>query len=207
LEGSIVVIQNKDSYALLLLAGGKSSRMGRDKSLLMYQGRTFLDTLLWKGQQLGLKNFYISQHKCSHENITIVNDIYPDRGPIGGIHACMKSMENPYCLVVPVDVPQIPLETLHLLLCQHKQLCLDGTPPPALLLKHGDREEPLIGIYATSLVPTMEQYMDKGRNSLFTTLNSTGYRVCCMELPSWQVENINTPEAYEQLLQNSKETI
>lgn len=187
-------------YALLLLAGGKSKRMGTDKSLLPFQGRSFLDTLLWKAEQLGLRSFYLSQHVCSKENVTVVPDIYADRGPIGGIHACMKKMEQPYCLVLPVDVPQIPLSALSALLEDHRERCKKGNAPAALLLKHGEREEPLIGIYSTGLIPTMEHYMEMDRNSIFTTLNDSGYGVCCQTLPQWQVENINTPEAYQQLL-------
>jgi len=192
-------------YALVLLAGGKSRRMGRDKSQLIYEGRSFLDTLLWKARHLGLRDFYLSQHECSQGDVTIVNDIYKDRGPLGGIHACMKKMPHPFCLVLPVDVPQLPLYAMEALLHEHSQRCRQGTPPPALLLKHGDREEPLIGVYSTKLVPTMEHYMEQGRNSIFTTLNDSGYNVCCQPLPEWQVENINTPEAYEQLLAACKQ--
>jgi len=192
-------------YALLLLAGGKSRRMGTDKSELLYEGRSFLDTLLWKAQQLGLQDFYLSQHPCCHEKVTIVNDIYKNRGPLGGIHACMKAMPHPFCLILPVDVPQIPLTALESLLREHAHRVSLGAPPPALLLKHGDREEPLIGVYSTTLVPTMEYYMDRDRNSIFTTLNDRGYAVCCQTLPEWQVENINTPEAYHHLLDTSNQ--
>ena len=38
----------------------------------------------------------------------MIRDIYRNRGPLGGIHACMKEMDTPYCLVLPVDVPQLP---------------------------------------------------------------------------------------------------
>lgn len=187
-------------YALLLLAGGKSKRMGTDKSQLRYHGLSFLETLLWKAEQLGLRDYYISQHSCARSDVTIVPDEYPDRGPLGGIHACMKAMPHPYCLVLPVDVPQIPLEILKSLLDEHIKYCIVKSPPPALLLKHADREEPLIGIYSTDLVPTMEHYMANNQNSIFTTLNDRGYKVCCRSLPEWQVENINTPEAYKKLL-------
>lgn len=191
-------------YALLLLAGGKSSRMGTDKGALMYQGRSFLDTLLQKAAHIGITHFYLSQHTCTQEDVVIVEDRYKNCGPIGGIHACMKAMDLPYCLVLPVDVPQIPVHTLKGLLTEHKRLRGDSGAPPALLLKHGDREEPLIGIYSTSLAGIMEAYMDQGRFSLFTTLNDTGYRVWEQDIPEWQIDNINTPESYRQLIANTE---
>ena len=53
-------------------------------------------------------------------HIHVVSDIYRERGPLGGIHACMKAMDTPYCLVLPVDVPQFPVETLEELLLVHE---------------------------------------------------------------------------------------
>ena len=51
---------NRDSeYSLLLLAGGKSSRMGRDKAELLFEGKTFQQQLLDKADQAGIhKNIF-----------------------------------------------------------------------------------------------------------------------------------------------------
>lgn len=194
----------ENTYALLLLAGGKSSRMGRDKGQLLYQNRSFLDTLLQKASEVGLTHFYLSQHACVHENVLIIEDHYKDCGPIGGIHACMKAMDLPYCLVLPVDIPQIPIDILRGLLDEHSGLCREGIVPPALLFKHGGREEPLVGIYSTALAASFEANIQKGKCSIFSTLNDAGYRVWEQDVPEWMVDNINTPDAYQRLLSNSK---
>ncbi len=110
-------INRAEQYSLLLLAGGKSSRMGRDKAELSLDGKSFLSCQVTKAEQLAIREIFLSGHgtgklikeRTESENrvhIHEISDIYKDRGPLGGIHACMKSMETPYCLVLPVDVPQ-----------------------------------------------------------------------------------------------------
>ena len=50
----------RDRYSLLLLAGGKSARMGTSKAELLYEGKTFLEHMLDKAHALGIEKCYIS---------------------------------------------------------------------------------------------------------------------------------------------------
>ena len=109
----------REEYSLLLLAGGKNARMGAVKAELLYEGKTFLDHMLDKARQLGIQKFYISGYESSRPDIQTVWDHYEDRGPLGGIHACMKEMDTPYCLVLPIDTPNIPVEILESLITKH----------------------------------------------------------------------------------------
>ena len=52
-----------DNYSLLLLAGGKSSRMGTNKAELLYEGKSFLENIIEKAKCLGLKELYISGYQ------------------------------------------------------------------------------------------------------------------------------------------------
>ena len=75
----------ENKIALVILAGGKSSRMGREKSDLILNGNTFLEIQIEKGKQLGIKKIYISGYKgvrCTEE---IVMDRIKNRGPRGGV--------------------------------------------------------------------------------------------------------------------------
>lgn len=192
-----------EKYSLLLLAGGKSSRMGKNKAELLYKGKTFVENLIAKAQVLGITNIYLSGYQERREDVQIVWDIYPERGPLGGIHACMKQMKTPYCLVLPVDVPQIPQEILEELLRFHEKNgneTADEQLP--VLLKHGDRRENLIGIYPVQMVGFIEDFIRERPASVHGMLDRWGN--CCYEVtvPKWQIENINTKEAYEELLKN-----
>lgn len=192
-------MSRQKDYSLLLLAGGQSSRMGRDKAELLYEGKTFTEQLIEKGEHLGIREKFLSGHASPMEGIRVVADLYPKRGPLGGMQACMARMTTPYCLILPVDVPQIPLSLLEKLL-QYHELLTETEKGRPLLLKHGDRVEPLIGIYPASMAETIEKIIQKGSAPVFRVLKEQGYQCYAEELPGWQTDNINTPQAYEELL-------
>ncbi len=146
-------MENNHQYSLILLAGGKSSRMGRNKAELTIDGKSFVQMLLEKSAKLGLAEIYLSGILTENPDVTAVPDIFKERGPLGGIHACMKQVKTPYCLILPVDVPQIPVEVLKKLLEKHK-LMPDKSRP--LILKHGGRRENLIGIYPIVMIDHIE---------------------------------------------------
>ena len=105
----------ENKIALVILAGGKSSRMGREKSDLILNGNTFLEIQIEKGKQLGIKKIYISGYKgvrCTEE---IVMDRIKNRGPLGGLEACFRKASEEgfsHCLVLGVDTPLVPKEEL-----------------------------------------------------------------------------------------------
>lgn len=167
----------KEDYSLLLLAGGRSSRMGTDKAELSYLGKTFMENLLEKAEQLGIKKKFLSGHDSNLEGVRVVQDYYKDRGPLGGMHACMREMQTDYCLVLPVDVPQIPLEVLQNLLSFHREMMKRGEREIPLLLSHGDRTEPLIGIYPVNMQEEIGEAVQDHPASVFSVLKKrdTGF--------------------------------
>ena len=192
-------MNREEKYSLVLLAGGKSSRMGKNKAELLYEGKTFTEVLIFKAKTLGIKEIYVSGFEA--EGTVTVWDIYPERGPLGGIHACMKKVQTSYCLVLPVDVPQIPEELLERLLKHHENYqCRKGEKEVPVLLKHGDRRENLIGIYPVQMVDYIEALIEAHPASVHGMLDSWGNECFCVDVPEWQVENINTQENYQSLL-------
>ena len=192
-----------EEYSLLLLAGGKSARMGQSKAELLYEGKTFLAHMLDKARQLGIHRFYISGYSSSEEHVQTVWDHYPDRGPLGGLHACMKAMDTPYCLVLPVDAPKLPLNILDALLLQHEQ----RTDEKVLIWEHGVRKEPLIAIYPVAMADTIENLIRERSAPVFRAIDSWGYRSYRLEMQEEQIINVNTPEAYKKLLGQGGETV
>lgn len=193
------------NYSLLLLAGGKSSRMGKNKAELVYEGQTFVDTLISKAKKLGITQIYLSGQTEKQEQAQIVWDIYPERGPLGGIHACMKEMTTPFCLVLPVDVPQIPVSVLEELIVCHEQNHVNsvGKELP-LILQHGNRKEHLIGIYSVTMVDFIEDMIKEHSASVHRMLEMYGHECYHMDVPTWQVANINTLDDYKDLLTNEQ---
>lgn len=190
-----------DNYSLLLLAGGKSSRMGTNKAELLYEGRTFVENLIEKAKYLGLQKIYLSGYQNKLENIQVVYDIYPEIGPLGGLHAGLLAVQTPYCLVLPVDIPQIPVGLLEELLDTHKKQILDCEMEKLPLVVERDGfMEPLIGVYPASMLEFIEDRIKAQRLSVFRMLKEWGSRNFVADIPAWQIANINTKEDYEKLI-------
>ena len=190
-------MQRCQRYSLLLLAGGKSSRMGSNKAELLYEGRTFLAHILEKARALGIEKCYVSGYASDEKEVITVWDQFPDRGPLGGIHACMQVMDTPYCLVLPVDTPKLPVEILERLLCEHEK----GIDREKVLIwEHGDRQEPLIAIYPVVMKEMIEELIQEQSAPVFRALGNWGYISCRLEMEKEEIINVNTPELYKKIL-------
>ncbi|MBL9185580.1 MAG: molybdenum cofactor guanylyltransferase [Verrucomicrobiaceae bacterium] len=102
------------SFAAVLLCGGKSTRMGRDKAFIDWNGRPLWQVQLEKLQQLGPERLLIS---CRAEQ-NIVSDaervfdpIDANDGPLGAITRCLELVQTPL-LVLAVDMPWMTVEFL-----------------------------------------------------------------------------------------------
>ena len=191
-------MERADNYSLLLLAGGKSSRMGINKAELLYEGKSFLENIIEKAKCLGLKNIYISGYQWNYEDVQVVYDIYPEIGPLGGLHAVLTNAQTSYCLVLPVDIPQIPVTFLDELIKIHEQGTIDIEMP--LLVEREGFLEPLIGIYPVIMKNFIEERIAAGNFSVFRMIKEWGYVSVQTEIPEWQIANINTQEDYKKLL-------
>lgn len=190
-------------YSMLILAGGHSRRMGTDKAGLLLDGIPFWQVLVRKGKWAGIEEIYLSrgtEQTADLQEIHTVYDQYADRGPLAGMQAAFSKMETPYCLVVSVDVPQIPSEVFLHLLSVHQKRVEEGMTGGALLLQHEGRTEPLIGIYHTAHWKRMEEAIRDHGCSVFRVLEQIGYETDLQQVEEWRVRSLNTPKEYENIL-------
>lgn len=195
-----------EQYSLLLLAGGKSFRMGKNKAELIYEGKTFIELMIKKAKGLGIEKIYISGFQKECDEAYVIWDQYPDKGPLGGIHACMKVMKTPFCLILPVDAPKLPQKVLEELLAYHEKQrkALGGGKEIPLLWEHGDRMEPLIAVYPVDMADAIEELIKERSAPVFRMLDRWGYECFRREMEKPQVINVNTPELYEELLRDAE---
>ena len=79
------LIMRKKEISMIILAGGASSRMGRDKSDLTIDGKTFLEMQIEKGEKLGISDILLSgYHGENKYKYPIIPDRFPGKGPLGG---------------------------------------------------------------------------------------------------------------------------
>lgn len=185
--------------SMIVLAGGRSSRMGRDKSDLVYRERTFLDIQIEKGERLGIDDILVSGYRGAGCDGRIVMDRFAGRGPLGGLEACLRQAVHDRCLVLSVDTPLVPVSELRGLIRQDRQ-----GRDPATILQHGQGQEPLIGVYCTKLADPMAEELERGRGSVFAFLKKVGYGVYETKGESVQFGNINEKADYERLSRSGR---
>lgn len=188
----------EDGLSMVVLAGGRSSRMGTDKSDLLYKDQTFLEIQIQKGRQLGIDDILISGYRGTDCSGRVVPDRFVERGPLGGLEACLRQAVHDRCLVLSVDTPLVSVPALQGLIQRDRQ----GSNP-ATILRHGEKEEPLIGIYRTDLADAMAEALEKGRGSVYAFLRQAGYGVYQSTEGDPQFRNINERTDYQELLSGS----
>ena len=158
-----------ERVSAIILAGGAGSRMGRAKAGLELHGISFLTYQIRKLHALGLRDVLVSGEAAPGESARAVADVYPQRGPLGGIHAGLLAIENESALVLAVDTPLIPGDFLLELIERHQS----GVTLAAL----GGVPEPLIGVYDKSLAEKCGEIL-RGENTAIRRL--LRYAVCSL---------------------------
>ena len=189
----------KTKLSMTILAGGLSSRMGVDKADLKYKEKTFLQIQIEKGKQLGIEEILVSGYRGKECTECIVRDRYPQKGPLGGLDAAFRKSKREYSLIITVDVPLVTVEVLRTLITDFRKSRMLGGGQPVRVVKHGERLEPLLGIYEVSLADLIETEIEGGKGRVFRVLEKAGYDVSESPVPEEVFGNINDPESYEKL--------
>lgn len=175
-----------------VLAGGYSSRMGRDKSALPLGDGTMLEHMVRKFRALGLEDIMISGSAQTVHGARNVPDRFPHRGPLSGIHSCLSEAEGDAVLFLSVDLPFFPPEVL--------QSLLDAHAGGVTLLRQGEQWEPLIGIYDRTLTGLCGEIVASDRTSPWRVINAS--EVVTVEYHGGPdgLFNCNTMADYERML-------
>ena len=124
---------HKKNIAGVILAGGRSSRMGQDKALLDYHGKPLLDHMTGLLKQAGLQDIYVSG---DFEGYLCIPDRAPYEGPAFAIYDVLKVLKKyDGVLFVPVDMPLLHVRALRTLLKQESGAFFEGFPLPAYITK------------------------------------------------------------------------
>lgn len=187
----------------VILAGGKSSRMGTDKALLEWKGRTFLEQLAGEMDFFEEKWIVGEKRRLKTElSWNAAEDIYPDCGPIGGMQTSLSLCQSEALFVVSCDTPLMKRSVYELLYEAYREDEYD-----AVISVTGDgKYHPLCGIYRKTVGELFEQQIQKGQNKIMASFEKI--RVKYVAIPFFmevQLKNINTPMEYEELLRRAGE--
>lgn len=181
-----------------VLAGGKSTRMGMDKAFLEFQNATLLERALKKLKALTPEVMIVGDRARFEEFGPVVEDIFPGRGPLGGIHAALTASATELNLILAVDMPFVEESFLKFLLAQAQK-----TEALVVLPRAAGRLQPLCSVFRKRVQPIAECALLHKENkieSLFTELVALVIEEVEVESGGFSFnmfENLNTPKAYE----------
>jgi molybdopterin-guanine dinucleotide biosynthesis protein A len=96
-----------NNLTVAIQAGGKSSRMGTDKSFVLFQGRPLIEIVRERVTGLGDELIVITNkpEAYAHLGLPTYGDLYPETGPLGGIYTAVYHASYPHVLTVACDMP------------------------------------------------------------------------------------------------------
>lgn len=187
IKGAIAPVQG------LVLSGGKSTRMGTDKTVLDYHGKPQKEYAKELLEACNLTSFYsVQSNRNAHDEI---HDTFLNLGPFGGICSAFQKNPNTAWLVIASDLPFVNKELIQLLLEKRDPskvaTAIIGTDKPF--------PEPLICIYEPKAYGKLLQYLAQGYSCPRKMLINTD--VALVTVDEKYIQNINTPEEYERAKQ------
>jgi len=131
------------NFSAVILAGGKSSRMGRDKAWLEVDGEPLLARQIKLARKTGAVEIFISgraEINYSAFGCRVLSDKFSGAGPLAGIERAREAATQPWLLVLAVDLPAMNPVFL-------QRLAADGTENCGVIPRLAGRPEPLAAVY------------------------------------------------------------
>lgn len=187
----------------VLLRGGKSRRMGRDKALLPWKGSTFLETVASRLEFLDEKYLSVAAAGSNYDQDSLTDqwvrlpDLIPDCGPLGGIYTALETCVAEWALVVSCDIPVVEQQFLRMLL-EERSDDIDIIYP----LTPDGRMHMTCAVYRKAIAPILHKQIEKGDNRLRVLPDFCRAKAIRIEQPDLirMVSNINTGEEFEKIL-------
>lgn len=203
----MIPMTNATTWTGIILAGGLSSRMGTNKTLLVLNDATVLErTVAALAPEVSQILISAGEHARDYERFgyPCVLDRYPGKGPLAGLHAAMQASKTDWNVVCACDMPRIQTSFFAGL----KRIAAESDmQSPIIVPRVNGRIHPLAGVYHRSVLPGLEQRLQEDRLRVTRWLDEIGCRYAdAQELEragvpdaEWQLANMNTPEDYQRL--------
>ncbi len=187
-----------DALTGLVLAGGASRRMGRNKAFLQLEGRSLIEIVLERTMDVCAEVLIVAGEVSPYVGLgaRVVEDRFPGVGVLGGLHAGLHAASNDLSLAVGCDMPFVEPDLL---------VAFAGWAVgfDVALLRHGRYTEPLHAAYRRTCLPAIERAITGGAHRVISFFPDV--RVRYVTLPEVKVidphlnsfRNVNTPREWE----------
>jgi molybdopterin-guanine dinucleotide biosynthesis protein A len=152
------------NISAVLLAGGESRRMGKDKATLLFRGKPLWQIQLELLRKLEPTEIFVSARAdpvWRPADVQFVADDPPSRGPLSGLAAALTQMHSKHLLALAIDMPVMAEKYLTF-------LCSEIEPGRGVIPKIEDRFEPLAAIYPLEALVNLQSSLSGEDFSLQT---------------------------------------
>ncbi|MBD7909893.1 MULTISPECIES: molybdenum cofactor guanylyltransferase [Clostridium] len=185
--------------AALVLVGGKSRRMnGNNKAFLKFKNKSFIEKIT--DELKVFDTIYISvddKEKYKDLNYTLLEDIYKDIGPIGGIYSALKTIDERYIFVTACDMPKITKDFIEF-------ICNSITEGIQCVVVQDEKGRiyPLGAIYSKDMIYNIENMIEEKDYKLLNLISRVKTKIIPLSETKFDkciLENINNLEQYNKL--------
>ena len=179
----------------IILAGGKSSRMGTDKGLIPFNGVPMIQHLINELEDLKIPIVIISNNTDYEQfGFPVIEDLVKEKGPVAGIYTALTNSSTEYNIVLSCDAPFVKKEVLNMLM--EKAIGQD-----VVISSYNGKQHPLIAVYAKTATIAFKTSLDKDQLRL-QEVNQL-LKTCIVDftdkMEASMFANINTQEELKEL--------
>ena len=178
----------------IILAGGKSSRMGSDKGLLAVNGVPMISHVINSMKKAGIKDIIIISNNSDYQKFgfPVFPDIIEDKGPLGGIFTGLSKSKTSKNVILSCDIPYIDETIIDCLIRESGE-------EQVSIVKFQNQLHPLIGMYDSSLLKALGEHLILNMLKVEQFINGCDFKILDIEKLLPQIKNksfanINTPE-------------
>jgi molybdopterin-guanine dinucleotide biosynthesis protein A len=188
----------QQSITGVILAGGKSNRMGQNKALMSLGGKRLVDRVVEVMRSVFDDLLMVTNTPGVYADLDLpmVRDVWPEKGSLGGVYSAIYHVATSYCLVVACDMPFLQTAVLRYLITQINDY--DVVVPDVL----GELQT-LHAIYSKACLQPIEHRLATNRLRIVGFFPDVRVRtVTASELEPYDPEllafqNLNTPEEFQ----------
>jgi len=186
---------NKYDITGIILAGGKSTRMGTDKGLMVLDGMLFIEHII-KAMQPMVGKIIIVSNNSNYNNLGLkcVPDLIKNSGPLAGLYTGLYHSKTDYNMVLSCDIPTVNADVLQLLINNIENNY------QVIQVKSQNKTMPLIALYKRECIDTCKTLLNLGEKRLRQLMSHLQTKTITIDpVLDQYVQNINTIEQYNQI--------
>ncbi|WP_375179552.1 molybdenum cofactor guanylyltransferase [Enterococcus rotai] len=174
----------------VVLCGGKSSRMGFDKSLLQLDGEFMLLRTVKQLKKIFPESLLVTNKRSkfppAFSHVAILEDHYPDKGPLGGLVTALENIKTNYLFLLACDIPNLNIDLI-------RKMAKSMESYDIVICKQENRLEPLFAFYHVTCLAILKQQLQTNDWRIRKEFEHFLVKVVTLE-SSFGLENVNSPK-------------